>query len=69
MLSVALQVPRDDEKTPVCIIDDEQLDQVLNTCRVNVLDPNFRTRIDGEVDGISGMHTKNACLSRYEFDL
>ena len=50
MLTVALQVPCDDEEAPIHVIDNEELDQIFNTSRVNVLDPDFCTRIDIKVD-------------------
>ena len=43
VLSVELQVPCDDKETMVHIIDDEQLDQVVDTSGDNILYPHFST--------------------------
>ena len=63
VLSVELQVPSYDEEAIVGIVNYEQLDKILNTSCEYVLNPNFSSRCDCEVDGFHSVSIKHRILT------
>ena len=68
VLTVRLQVPRDNVEAQVGIVDDEELDKILDTGGEDVLNPNLGTGGDLEVDGIVSEAVMDRRLSADELD-
>jgi hypothetical protein len=50
MFSVVLKVPCNNVNSIVAVINDEKLDQVLDTCGEDIFDPYVSARCDFKVD-------------------
>ena len=62
MLAIELEIPCYDEESLNQIVDNEDLDQVINSCRENILDPHLRTKVDINVYRL-GTFTKESRFS------
>lgn len=63
MLSVEIQVPRDDVDEELQLINDEQLHQVFDSGGVDAFEPDLVTELDIEVSWNSCLHLKNLLAS------
>ena len=63
MLPVEFEIPCDHVHTIICIVDDEELDQILNTSCENVLDPDLSTWGNLKVDRVSRVSTNHGLFA------